>query len=322
MEKVLITGITGQDGLFLTNILLNGQKDYEIIGISRESNALEKVQNKLIHINKENQNIENVKIIQLDLLNKNHVENLLTDYSPNFVINLSGPSSVYKSLKNPLIETEITEIFDNLTSSLIKSRNFAKFYQASSSEMFGDHSEAINESSLFAPNSPYAHAKFTNHKKVQEFRKIYSWDIFSGIMFNHESEFRGDDYLIMKIINSAILIKNKKLNSFSVGSVDYIRDWSYSGDIAQAIYKIINFGKNDSYVIGSGTGSKISEILNIVFKHFNLDWEEHTNIDEKLLRKGDPTKIISDPTLIYKELSWETKLKLEDILLKCIKYKL
>ena len=141
-------------------------------------------------------------------------------------------------------------------------------------------------------------------------------------MFNHESEFRGDDYLIMKIINSAILIKNKKLNSFSVGSVDYIRDWSYSGDIAKAIYKIINFGKNDSYVIGSGTGSKISEILNIVFKYFNLDWEEHTNIDEKLLRKGDPTKIISNPTLIYKELSWETKLNLEDILLKCIKYKL
>ena len=176
MEKVLITGITGQDGLFLTNILLNDQKDYEIIGISRESNALEKVQNKLIHINKENKNIETVKIIQLDLLNKDHVEKLITDYSPNFVINLSGPSSVYKSLKNPLIEAEIREIFNNLTSSLIKNRNFAKFYQASSSEMFGDHSEAINESSLFAPNSPYAHAKFTNHKKVQ--KKLFMGYIF------------------------------------------------------------------------------------------------------------------------------------------------
>ena len=157
-------------------------------------------------------NTENITLLNLDLLNSDNVDKLIKQYSPNTVYNLSGPSSVYESLKNPFIEEQIKIIFNNLTNILISSNNFCNFFQASSSEMFGNtNTEILNENTDFSPNSPYALAKLNNHNLVKEYSSKYNWNIFSGIMFNHESRFRHENYLIMKIITTALQISSGKI---------------------------------------------------------------------------------------------------------------
>ena len=318
MKKVLVTGITGQDGIFLTNKLLQNHKNIQIIGITRNPKNKNSFFNNLNRNNSGVTNTESVSLIDLDLLNLQDTTNFISKFNPDYVVNLSGPSSVYKSFNNSLIPESICKIFDNLTTALINNNIFPNFYQASSSEIFENSKGKINEKSEFGPKSPYAMAKLKNHNKVFELRDEFDWNIYSGIMFNHESEFRRNDYLIMKIIQSAINIKNNKKNTLILGSTSYIRDWSYSEDITNAIYQIILDGKMGSYVIGSGIGHQISDMLNIVFNYLDLNWEEFVQVDKSLLRSGDPESIISDPTRINKELSWETKVTFEEMVLKCL----
>lgn len=318
MKKVLVTGITGQDGIFLTKKLLQNHKNIQIIGTTRNPKNKISFFNNLNRNNSSMTNTESVSLVDLDLLNLQDTSNFISKFNPDYVVNLSGPSSVYKSFNNSLIPESICKIFDNLTTALINNNLFPNFYQASSSEIFEGSKGKINENSEFGPKSPYAIAKLKNHNKVFELRDEFDWNIYSGIMFNHESEFRRDDYLIMKIIQSAINIKNNKKNKLVLGSTSYIRDWSYSEDIANAIYQIILDGKMGSYVIGSGVGHQISDMLNIVFNYLDLNWEEFVQVDKSLLRSGDPESIISDPTRINRELSWETKVTFEEMVMKCL----
>lgn len=318
MKKVLITGITGQDGLFLTNILLNSKKSYEVVGITRDVKSKSQFFNNLKKISNDKGLKNSVRLIDIDLLNPETTRDFIQSYSPDFVYNLSGPSSVYDSFTDKSIYDSILKIFDNLTSSLVENNLFPKFFQASSSELFANSSEPLNESSLLLPRSPYAKAKLKNHYKVTSLKEEYSWSIYSGLMFNHESEFRKNNYLIMKIVNNAIKINNYKNHKLTIGSSEYIRDWSYAGDTASAIYNITENGNYTNYVIGSGKGHKISEILEIVFSYFNLDWRNYILIDNSLLRKGDPNKIVSDPSLVLQDLGWKTKTSFETIITKCI----
>ena len=285
MENILITGITGQDGLFLTKKYLNKNENCFVYGISR-SNDLDLFYKRLNSLNVKS--IDNLKILNIDLNSKSQVFDLLEKIKPNAVYNFSGPSSVYKSLnyKEESITT-IKNIFDNLIDSLIKLENYCNFFQASSSEMFENVSNnAIDENTKMVPNSPYAIGKYENHKTVLELSKEYNWNIISGVMFNHESEFRGGDYLIKKIINSADKISKKQSLSFQLGSVDYVRDWSFAGDVIDAAFTLIKNNAKGSYVIGSGKGSKILDIVEIVFNNFNLNWEDYLEINEHLFTKG------------------------------------
>ena len=316
MKKILITGITGQDGLFLTNHLINKYEKLEIVGTSRQdSHSI--FYNNLLSLGLENRG--DVSIYQIDLNDYNIVNNLISDFKPHYVYNLSGPSSVYESFSNVDNKKLITNIFDNLTNALIKSNNFARFFQASSSEMFSPNcNEELNENSEFSPNSPYALAKLDNHNKVISLNKKYDWKIYSGITFNHESEFRKHDYLIMKIIIAAWKIKNNKGSNLTIGSLNYIRDWSHAQDVIVAINLLTENGVSPDYVIGSGKGKKIKDILDYVFQKYNLDWTKFVQIDESLLRDGDSKKIISDPRKIKNELNWETKITFEQMLDRCI----
>ena len=319
MKKILITGITGQDGIFLTNLIKKQSPDAEIVGVSRYENH-DIFYKKLNSV--EPVNTENITLLNLDLLNSDNVDKLIKQYSPNTVYNLSGPSSVYESLKNPFIEEQIKIIFNNLTNSLISSNNFCNFFQASSSEMFGNtNTEILNENTDFSPNSPYALAKLNNHNLVKEYSSKYNWNIFSGIMFNHESRFRHENYLIMKIITTALQISSGKADRLSVGSLDYQRDWSFAGDVVSAIYKITNEGKNYSYVIGSGKAYSIKDILEIVFSQLGLEWSRYTDVDQNLLRKGDPKTVVADTTKIRKELGWSPTKSFKNTLLDIISYK-
>ena len=316
MKKILITGITGQDGLFLTNHLINKYEKLEIVGTSRQDN------HSIFYNNLHSlglKNIADVSVYQIDLNDYNVVNNLISDFKPHYVYNLSGPSSVYESFSNVKNKKLITNIFDNLTSALIKSNNFARFFQASSSEMFSPNcNEKLNENSEFLPNSPYALAKLDNHNKVISLNKKYDWNIYSGITFNHESEFRKQNYLIMKTITAAWKIKNNKGSNLTIGSLNYMRDWSHAQDIVIAINLLTEKGASPVYVIGSGKGKKIRDILDYVFQKYNLDWTDFVQIDKNLLRDGDSKKIISDPRKIKNELNWETKITFEQMLDRCI----
>ena len=315
--KVLITGISGQDGIFLTNKLLESHKDIAIYGTSRNYNEKKFLKNLKSVSNSEN--LSDVIIKNINLLDSNSVENMVDEIRPDLLFNLSGPSSVYESLRNPNIKKEIVKIFDNLINAGIKSNNFFRFFQASSSEMFNQHvNEKLNENSTFNPISPYAEGKFEVHKKIENIKKEYNWKINSGIMFNHESEFRHNDYLFMKIIKSAIEIKNNKKNNLIVGSLDLVRDWSFAGDFAEAIYLICLDGNGENYVIGSGVGQSINDLVRIIFENFNLDPEEFIEVDSANLRPGDPLEIVSDPSKIKDKLNWETNLGFEDLILRCI----
>ena len=198
--KILITGISGQDGIYLTKKIKNNYPNFSILGISRSMDL-----NNFLSISKTNSlsKNQNINIVNVDLKNPDAVNSLVRDFMPDYIYNLTGPSSVYESIKNPELEFTITNIFNNLTSAVIKNQNFCNFYQASTSEMYGlnNKQKLYNENSKFIPNSPYASGKLTNHLKVKHLRDAYSWNIFSGIMFNHESEYRKNEFLFMNVIS-------------------------------------------------------------------------------------------------------------------------
>ncbi len=318
--KILITGISGQDGVFLTKHLLSKHQDVEIIGVSRyinTSNFLNYA--KIKNLNKH----QKLEVKNLNLIKFSEVSDLIKNFMPDYVFNLSGPSSVYESIKNPFISEEINMIFKNLTLSLIEHRNFCHFFQASSSEMYGKNNSttSLDEDAPFLPNSPYAVAKLENHELVKSYSKEYNWNIYSGIMFNHESEYRKNNYLIMKIINTAFEIKLGNSNSLTLGSLDVIRDWSYAGDIVKGIYLLTTKGGFNNYVLGSGTGTSIREVVKTAFDMLSLDYKEFIKIDKKLLRQNDPKVIISNPRRIQKELGWKATKNIEFIVEKIIKSK-
>jgi len=316
MNKILITGITGQDGIYLTSKLLQKEDNY-IYGISRNKNINHFIDNlKSLGITK----FSNLQVIQEDLLNQKKIENLFMNLQPSTVYNFTGPSSVYESLlDNGDSKRQIVAIFDNLISASMKLNKLPNFFQPSSSEMFGPGEvKALNEQTPFNPISPYAEAKLKNHLKVIELAKNYDWNIKSGIMFNHESEFRKDNYLFSKVIKSVIEIENGTRESLTVGSLEYERDWSFAGDIVDATYLIINNAKLPAYVIGSGTSKKIKDLIQFTFDYFELDWEKYVEVDESLLRINDPVSITSDPTLLKSELKWNPKFTFEDLIKSCI----
>ena len=317
MENILITGITGQDGIFLTHKLIKQNKDCSIVGISRQKDLLP-FYNKLKMLG--TSDFSKVKILHADLTNKGAVDSLIKEVIPTRVFNLSGPSSVYESMNNPENTNRlITGIFDNLTKSLINHKNFCNFFQASSSEMLSGGSDGIiNENSEEKPNSPYAVSKLNNHKKVMELSDEFSWNIVSGIMFNHESEFRDSNYLTSKIISGVKDIKDNKLKFLDIGSIDYMRDWCFAGDVMDAAIKLSFGNAKGSYIIGSGKGHTIQEILEIVFESYNLNWKKYVSIDKNLLRAGDPKVKIANPEKIYREFSWKAETSFFDLIMRCV----
>lgn len=311
-QNILITGISGQDGLFLTDYLLSNKlSSFKVFGVSRQNS--EATLRNLKTLNKETAEVE---IYNTDLTNTTEVFNLINRIKPSQIYNLSGPSSVYESLTNQkYFQETINLIFDNLANSCIKQNHFPAFFQACSSEMFSiKNTMPLNEGSTFEPRSPYASAKYEVFNKVNSLKEQFDWNIKSGIMFNHESEFRNKDYLFMQIFNSAKKIKNKEMKFLEVGSTNLVRDWSFAGDVARAIFLINQSDNNNNFIIGSGVPTSISEIVQKVFSLYDLKPENHIKINTKLLRKGDPLEIISDPSLLKSELNWTPQLSVDDLL--------
>ena len=320
-KNILITGITGQDGVFLTNKILKKDSSIKIAGFSRNKNN-SSFYEKLKYLNPE------IDLQRIDLLNvdqENYVElsSFISSFNPSIVYNLTGPSSVYQSLLEPSVtgKTMITN-FMNLVNSLVENKNFCNFFQPSSSEMFNQSNDLpLDESSEFNPTSSYALSKLYIYNFIDILREKYEWNFSNGILFNHESEFRTDDYLIMKIISKALEISKNPSKKLVVGSLELSRDWSYAGDIVDAMCLMVENNLNDNFVLGSGKAHTVKDIIVFVFNYLGIGWEASVDIDENLLRNGDPLKIISNPNKIKKETGWETSTSLESFLEKCIIYK-
>ena len=295
-RKVLITGITGQDGIFLTSELFKHDKKVKIFGISR--NANKKFYENLTSVGVKN--FSNINIFNLDLTDVNSVKNFISDIKPTEIYNLSGPSSVYESILNSdYYKNTINTIFDNLVSACISAGITPRF---------------------FKPRSPYSEAKYTIYKKTNNLRKNRDWNIKSGIMFNHESEFRNEEYLFIKIINSAKSIKDNKSDILELGSLELVRDWSFAGDVASAIYLINNSDYLENFVIGSGTGVTIAYVVETIFNYYNLEYSSFVKVNESLLRSGDPSKIISDPKSLINKLGWNAQYNIDDLIERLVKY--
>jgi len=321
-KNILITGITGQDGIFLTENLIKNNPDAIIYGFTRDHKNYTFFSN-LEYLNKE-LNYENIKLLDSSYMNGEGLSSLIEEIKPNYIFNMSGPSSVYDSIKNPELSQEIEKIFNNLIQSCINLNLFPGFFQASSSEMYGLNKEkTVNEISDFKPTSPYAVAKYNIHKRIEKLREEYDWNVVSGIMFNHESEFRKDEYLFMKIIDYAIKAKNgKQKGNLVLGSLELKRDWSYAGEIAEAAIVVLENNSKSDFVLGSGITNSIEDIVAMTFNYFNLDWKNFIEIDKSLLRAEDPIERVSNPSKIKDALGWETKVMVNEIIEKIIKFKL
>ena len=321
-KKVLITGITGQDGVFLTSQLLKS-KEYDILGTSREGSG-EVFKKKLSYLGNEIKDMDNLSIKKCNLLNYKEIESLVDDFRPEYVYNLIGPGSVSESVKYPFESTNaIIESFNNLVNSFVKLTSFPYFFQTSSSEMFEDVGDKLlTEDSKFNPKTPYAVSKLYCHNMASFYKNKFDWNISCGILFNHESEFRSDQYLISKIINESINIKNGNKTKLTLGSLDLIRDWGYAGDVVDAMIRIVEAPSANNYVVGTGKGRSIKEMVSVVFNFFDLEFEEHIEIDPGLLRNNEPQQIISNPNKINKELGWKPETSFEDTILRSIKYRL
>lgn len=318
MKNILITGITGQDGVFLSKLIAEKEPESKIYGISRNK-VNKKFFNHLASI--ETPQEINLRIVNLDLNNYEVVDNLISDLNPSVLYNLSGPSSVNQSVINPKIAYEITNIFNNLTNSLINNNNFCRFFQASSSEIFANSKNHLSENSNFYPNSPYAKAKLDNHNKAEQLSLKFEWPIFSGILFNHESQFRDKEFLLAKIIDAAIEIKRKNADFLEVGSLSLKRDWSYAKDTVDCIYRITNEGSSFSYNIGSGKSTSIEELIRIIFSHYELEWKKFVRINKSLLRDGDPIERVADITKVKNEFGWSAQTSINELIELIIKSK-
>ena len=322
MNNVLITGINGQDGVILTSKLLNLSKDINILGTSRTPDKLSFL-NKISIFN-EIKDLPNANIIDVDFFDTKQLNKIITNFRPDTVFNLMGPSNVNESIgNNDYYIKYIYSAFENLVKQLGALDKKIKFFQASSSEMFKESNLALNEHSALQPRNPYAVAKYKIKESIEnnEFNTD-NLTFLEGVMFNHDSELRTEKFLIMKIVNETIKIYKNKIKNTTVGSLEYVRDWSYAGDIIDGAIKMMELDNNESFVLGSGEGTSIKKLLDITFSEFNLDWNKFVIVDNTILRKNDPIKIVSDPTKIEQKLGWTTKLTIEDIVQKFVRYKM
>jgi len=297
----IITGITGQDGPYLAELLL--KKNYKVIGILRESFSINLSNLEYLGIKS--------KIIfdSCDLTNMVSVINLLNKYQPTEFYNLASQSSVGLSFSKPT-ETLNFNILSvvNILESIRLINKCIKFYQASSSEMFGSINDLpLTENTVFNPVSPYGISKASAHWIVVNYRRAYGLYTTSGILFNHESILRGDNFIIKKVIKAAIDIKNNKQDILEVGDIDIKRDFGYAPEYVEAMYLMMQNKNPDDYIICSGKSLSLREIIFYIFKHFEID-KNKIVINKNFFRPGEIRDIYGDSTKAKNKLGWNYNL--------------
>jgi GDPmannose 4,6-dehydratase len=312
MVKALITGITGQDGSYLAEFLLD--KGYEVYGMVRRSSVenferIEYIKDRL-------------KLVQADLLDQLSIIDAVKESQPDEIYNLAAMSFVPTSWKQPLLTGEFTAL--GVTRMLEAVRHInkdIKFYQASSSEMFGKVKQVPqNENTPFYPRSPYGVAKVYGHYMTVNYRESYDIFACSGILFNHESPRRGLEFVTKKITNGAAMIKLGLADRLLLGNLDAKRDWGYAKDYVEAMWLMLHQDKPEDYVISTDETHSVREWAELSFKYLGLDWEKYVGIDERYIRPADVNLLVGDSLKARKNLGWAPKIKFEELVKIMVEY--
>ena len=307
MKTALITGITGQDGSYLAELLLS--KGYRVIGIKRRTSIIST--DRLDHLF-ENKNL----ILEYgNLIDSGNIHRLLLKYKPDEIYNLAAQSHVRVSFETP---EETAEFVGMGTLRLFEAaRNVlpnARIYQASSSEMFGDNPEnPQDENTRLMPASPYACSKVFAHNLCRNYRESYNMHVSSGILFNHESPRRGETFVTRKITMAAAKIKLGLQDKLYLGNLEAKRDWGFAGDYVEAMWLMLQQQEPDDYVIATGETHTVKEFLEEVFEHANLDISKYVEIDERLFRPHEVPLLLGDCTKAKNKLNWEPKIKFKQL---------
>lgn len=309
MKTAVITGVNGQDGSFLAEFLLD--KGYKVVGLVRRSSMEDKKLFNVEHLLKNT----NFSIEHADLTDASSLWRVIHDYKPEEFYNLAAQSHVGVSFDTP--ESTLNINATGVLNCLEAIRNVypqTKFYQASTSEMFGDNLNAPqNETTLFSPVSPYACAKLFAHNLVVNYRKAYGLFACSGILFNHESERRGEQFVTRKITKAAARIKLGLQNELRLGNLDAKRDWGYAKEYIEAMWLMLQQEKPDDYVVGTGETYSIKQFIDHVSEIAGFNLMAHVIVDEKCKRPSEVPLLLADPSKAKKTLGWKPKTNIKQL---------
>lgn len=305
MPTALITGITGQDGSYLAELLLS--KGYRVIGVARRSSTV--TSERIDHL------LDQITVVQGDLHDQGSLLSLLEEYQPTEVYNLAAQSFVPTSWNQPALTGDITAIGVTRILEAIRFVNpKIRFYQASSSEMFGKVLEVPqSEDTPFYPRSPYGVAKVYGHWITVNYRESFDMFAASGILFNHESPRRGLEFVTRKITDGVARIKLGMTKELRLGNLEAQRDWGFAGDYVDAMWRMLQQDKPDSFVIGTGETHAVREFCEIAFGHVDLDYKEFVVQDERFYRPAEVDLLISDPSKARSVLGWEPAVSFKEL---------
>ncbi|MFN3492022.1 MAG: GDP-mannose 4,6-dehydratase [Anaerolineales bacterium] len=305
MPTALLTGITGQDGSYLAELLI--KKGYRVIGVARRSSTVN--YERIHHL------LDDITVVQGDLQDQGSLLAMLEEYKPTEVYNLAAQSFVPTSWNQPALTGDITAIGVTRMLEAIRFVNpKIRFYQASSSEMFGKVMEVPqNENTPFYPRSPYGVAKVYGHWITVNYRESFNIFAVSGILFNHESPRRGLEFVTRKISDGVARIKTGKAKELRLGNLEAQRDWGFAGDYVEAMWLMLQQDKPDDYVVGTGETHSVREFCEIAFGHVGLDYKEFVVMDEKFYRPAEVDLLISNPVKARQQLKWEPQVSFKEL---------
>lgn len=305
MKRALITGITGQDGSYLAELLL--QKGYKVYGLTRRSST--NVTSRIEHL------MSKIELLPGDLLDGTSLLSAVEESQPDEVYNLAAQSFVQTSWNQPTLTADFTAVgVTRMLEAVKKAAPKARFYQASSSEMFGKVQAVPQiESTPFYPRSPYGVAKLYGHWITVNYRESFNMHASSGILFNHESPRRGIEFVTRKITYHVAMIKQGLINELRLGNLDAKRDWGFAGDYVEAMWLMLQQDRPDDYVIATNETHTVQEFVELAFARADLDWKKYVKIDEKFMRPAEVDLLIGDPAKAKNVLNWEPKTSFKEL---------
>jgi GDPmannose 4,6-dehydratase len=308
--KALITGITGQDGSYLAELLL--EKGYEVFGVVRRSSTE--------NFERINHLRDKVTLCQADLLDQLSLNKVVKTVKPDEVYNLAAQSFVPTSWDQPLLTGEFTALgVTRMLEAIRSAGNECKFYQASSSEMYGKVLEVPqSEKTPFYPRSPYGVSKVYGHFITVNYRESYDMFAASGILFNHESPRRGLEFVTRKITDGVARIKLGLADELRLGNLEAKRDWGFAGDYVRAMWMMLQQEKPGDYVIGTGRTHKVREFCQIAFDHVGLNYEDYVKKDPRFYRPAEVDILVADPLKAKEELGWEPEISFEELVVMMV----
>ena len=311
MKKALIIGVTGQDGSYLAEFLLS--KGYQVHGIIRRASTFNTERIDHIYVDPHNPDAK-LFLHYGDLSDSDQISNIIYNIKPDEVYNLGAQSHVRVSFDIPEYTGDITGLGTTRILEAIKmSGNNVKFYQASSSEMFGDVKPPQNEESQFRPLSPYACAKLYGFWMVRIYRYAYNIFASNGILFNHESPRRGETFVTRKITRAIAAILAKKQDYLYLGNLNAKRDWGYAPEYVEIMWKILQLDKADDFVLGTGESHTVEEFIKEAFSYVGLDWKKYIKIDPRYFRPIEVNELVADTKKAKEILHWQPKITFKDL---------